>query len=105
MFNAVEAIGKEKKGAILVRAYVAGRDQLPSKELFNISIKDNGPGIDENFKAKMFQPFQTTKEEGTGLGLYTCYGLLNYLGGNIDINSSGQGTEVVVALPFSFDEE
>ncbi|MCP4158053.1 MAG: hypothetical protein GY757_60665 [bacterium] len=105
LFNAVEAIGKEKKGAILVRAYVSGRDQLPSKELFNISIKDNGPGIDENFKARMFQPFQTTKEEGTGLGLYTCYGLLNSLGGTINVNSSKQGTEVIVALPYSFDEE
>ena len=104
LFNAVEAIDKEE-GEIVISTYVTGRDQLPSKELFNISIKDNGPGIDESFKENLFQPFQTTKEEGTGLGLYTCYGLMKSLGGAIKINSSSRGTEVVLSLPYSFDDE
>jgi signal transduction histidine kinase len=104
VFNAVEAIGK-KEGTIVISTYVSGRDTLPSREMFNISIKDNGPGIEESFKEKLFQPFQTTKEEGTGLGLYTCYGLLKSLGGSIKINSSGAGTEVILSLPYSFDEE
>ena len=104
LFNAVDAIGK-KKGKITVDTYVSGRDQLPERELFNISIKDTGPGISEEFKEKLFQPFQTTKEEGTGLGLYTCYGLMKSLGGEIDIHSSGRGTEVVLSLPYSYDEE
>jgi len=104
LFNAVDAIGK-KKGDITVRTYITGRDQLPENELFNISIKDTGPGIKKNFKEKLFQPFQTTKEDGTGLGLYTCYGLMKSLGGDIDINSSSRGTEVVLSLPFSFEED
>lgn len=104
VFNAVEAIGK-KEGTIIISTYVSGRDTLPSREMFNISIKDNGPGIEESFKEKLFQPFQTTKEEGTGLGLYTCYGLMKSLGGSIKINSPGAGTEVVLSLPYSFDEE
>ncbi|HLP44453.1 MAG TPA: HAMP domain-containing sensor histidine kinase [Candidatus Kapabacteria bacterium] len=106
LFNALDAIGKERTGEIVINIYVSGRDQLPSKELFNISIKDNGPGIDEYFKEKLFQPFQTTKEEGTGLGLYTCYGLMKSLGGNIKIESSpGSGTEVILSLPYSFEDE
>jgi two-component system sensor histidine kinase AtoS len=104
LFNAIEAIGK-KEGEIVIYTYVSGRDQMPSREMFNISIKDNGPGIDESFKERLFQPFQTTKEEGTGLGLYTCYGLMKSLGGNIKINSTGRGTEVILSLPYSFDDE
>ncbi len=104
LFNAAEAIGK-KEGEIVISTYVSGRDKLPSREMFNISIKDNGPGIDESFKEKLFQPFQTTKEEGTGLGLYTCYGLMKSLGGGIRISSPGAGTEVILSLPYSFDDE
>jgi len=104
LFNAVEAIEK-KEGEITVATFISGRDQMPSKELINISIKDNGPGIDESFKPKLFQPFNSTKEEGTGLGLYTCYGLMKSLGGTINIHSDKRGTEVILALPYSFDEE
>lgn len=104
LFNGIEAIGK-KEGEIVIHTHVSGRDQLPSEELFNISIKDNGPGIEQSFREKLFQPFQTTKEEGTGMGLYICYGLMKSLGGSININSDERGTEVVISLPFSFDDE
>jgi signal transduction histidine kinase len=105
LFNAIEAIDREE-GEIIIRTYISGRHQLPSQELFNISVKDNGPGIDESFKEKLFQPFQTTKEEGTGLGLYTCYGLMKSLGGSIRINSTkDKGTDVILSLPYSFDDE
>lgn len=104
IFNAVEAIG-QKEGEILIQTYVSGRDRLPSRERFNISVKDTGPGIDDAFKEKLFQPFQTTKEEGTGLGLYTCYGLMKSLGGGIDIAGSDRGTEVILSLPYSFDDD
>ena len=57
------------------------------------------------FLASPNQPFQTTKEEGTGLGLYTCYGLMKSLGGEIKINSSDAGTEVFLSLPYSLDDE
>jgi signal transduction histidine kinase len=104
LFNASDAIGNEP-GEISISTFVSGRDQLPEKELYNIAIKDTGPGIEDSFKEKLFQPFQTTKEEGTGLGLYTCYGLMKSLGGDIRINSSRKGTEVTLSLPFSFEED
>ncbi len=104
LFNALEALGK-REGEIVIHTYVSGRDQLPSEELFNISIKDNGPGIETSFKEKLFQPFQTTKEEGTGLGLYTCYGLMKSLDGSININSDERGTAVILSLPYSTEDE
>jgi len=103
IFNAVEAIGK-KTGQIIIHTYISGRDQLPSREMYNISIKDSGPGIPDSFKEKLFQPFQSTKEEGTGLGLYTCMGLMKSMGGTITINSSNQGTETIISFPYSFDD-
>ncbi|MCP5103310.1 MAG: hypothetical protein GY950_08025 [bacterium] len=104
LFNAAEAIGT-KAGEITIFTNVSGRDRLPSKEMFNIAVKDNGPGIPDDFKEKLFQPFQTTKEEGTGLGLYTCYGLMKSLGGGIKISSNTNGTEVILSLPYSFDDD
>jgi signal transduction histidine kinase len=104
LFNAVEAVDKET-GKITIRTFVSGRDQLPSKEMFNIAVIDNGPGIPKEFKEKLFQPFQTTKEEGTGLGLYTCYGLMKSLGGGVNIDSSKTGTQVTLSLPYIFDDE
>jgi signal transduction histidine kinase len=104
LFNALEAIG-DNPGEIIISTEVTGRDQLPSRELFLISVIDTGPGIDESFRDKLFHPFQTTKEEGTGLGLYTCYGLMKSLGGTINIDSDSRGTEVILSLPYSFDNE
>lgn len=104
LFNALEAIGK-KEGEICIATSVSGQDQFPSRELFHVSVKDTGPGIPREFMEKLFQPFQTTKEEGTGLGLYTCYGLMKSLGGDIKINSDQRGAEVILSLPYSFDEE
>ncbi len=104
IFNAAEAIGPNP-GQIHIHTYASGHDQLPSKEMYNISIKDSGPGIDEAFKEKLFQPFQSTKEDGTGLGLYTCLGLMKSMGGTITITSSSQGTEAIISLPYSFEED
>lgn len=104
LFNALDALGKET-GEITVSGFITGRDQVPENEFFNVSVSDTGPGIEESFKEKLFQPFQTTKEEGTGLGLYTCYGLMKSLGGDITINSSSRGTEVILSLPYSFEED
>ena len=102
--NALDAL-EGRAGDILIRTFLTGKNRLPSREMYNISIKDNGPGIPESFRNRLFQPFQTTKEDGTGLGLYISYGLMKSLGGDIRINSSSQGTEVVLSLPYYCDED
>jgi len=66
-----------------------------------ISVKDNGNGIPESIKEKIFQPFFTTKPtgQGTGLGLSLSYDTVKAQGGEIKINSKeGEGTEFIIQL-------
>lgn len=66
-----------------------------------ISIKDNGYGIDESELENIFNPFYTTKKNGTGLGLSTVYKTIKKHNGKIKINSElGNGTEFIILLPY-----
>lgn len=67
-----------------------------------ITVKDNGCGINEEDQKKIFSPFFTTKPigKGTGLGLSVCYGIIESMGGIMDFKSSeGNGTTFVLTLP------
>ena len=68
-----------------------------------IRIIDNGPGIPDNIREKIFQPFFTTKPagQGTGLGLSMSYDIITKgHGGSIEINSqAGEGSEFIILLP------
>ncbi len=65
-----------------------------------ISITDNGVGIPDEILPKIFEPFFTSKEEGNGLGLATCYYLIKKHGGHIDVFSAqGAGTSFNIYLP------
>ncbi|HEX6892477.1 MAG TPA: ATP-binding protein, partial [Chryseolinea sp.] len=67
-----------------------------------ISIRDNGPGIPESLKEKIFQPFFTTKPtgQGTGLGLSLSYDIIKAHGGTLEVNSKeGEGAEFIIQLP------
>ncbi len=67
-----------------------------------ISISDNGPGIPDSIKDKIFQPFFTTKPtgQGTGLGLSLAYDIIKAHGGKIQVNSDfDQGSTFIIQLP------
>ncbi|MCB0602047.1 MAG: GHKL domain-containing protein, partial [Saprospiraceae bacterium] len=67
-----------------------------------IRITDNGPGIPDNIKDKIFQPFFTTKPtgQGTGLGLSLAYDIVKAHGGMITVESHpGEGSVFVLQLP------
>ena len=69
-----------------------------------VRIRDNGDGIPDEVKEKMFQPFYTTKPtgEGTGLGLAMCSDIIRQHGGSIDVASEpGEYTEMVVTIPLA----
>ena len=65
-----------------------------------ITVKDNGKGMEESIKAKIFQPFYTGRKEGTGLGLAISYRIIKEIhGGDIIVESTaGKGTEVKILL-------
>ncbi|HRP43293.1 MAG TPA: ATP-binding protein [Ginsengibacter sp.] len=67
-----------------------------------ISVRDNGNGIPEKIKDKIFQPFFTTKptEQGTGLGLSLSYDIVKAHGGEMKVESmESKGTEFIVQIP------
>jgi PAS domain S-box-containing protein len=67
-----------------------------------LTVADDGGGIDEMSRGRVFEPFYTTKEtgEGTGLGLAICHGIVQQHDGGIQIESEvGEGTRVTVMLP------
>jgi len=64
-----------------------------------IRISDTGKGIDSKIKARLFQPFVTNKKKGTGLGLAVSYKLVQDHNGDIQVESSEQGTTMTVVLP------
>ncbi len=67
-----------------------------------LRVKDNGVGMSEDVRSRVFEPFLTTKEvgKGTGLGLFTCYGIVNQCGGYVEVDSIvGHGTTFTIYLP------
>jgi len=75
--------------------------QLPREGKYVvISVKDNGIGIPEKYLEKIFDPYFTTKEKGSGLGLATSYSIIKNHGGEIIVISElGKGTTFFIYLP------
>ncbi|NQZ05800.1 MAG: response regulator [Algicola sp.] len=89
----------DKKGEIVVGCRLVNKEIADSIE---ITIKDNGCGMTEQTKTKLFEPFYTTKEvgDGTGLGLSISFGIVQKHNGEISAKSElGVGTTFVVRLP------
>jgi len=80
-------------------------DTLPlikEKKYIKISIKDQGTGIRKNHLRKIFDPYFTTKQKGSGLGLATTYSIIKKHGGHITVESKlGVGTTFFIYLPAS----
>jgi signal transduction histidine kinase len=71
-----------------------------------ILVEDNGPGISEQDKMKVFVPFFTTKSEGLGMGLSICRSILDSLGGRISFDNRPEGGSVFrVELPLAVARE
>jgi len=79
------------------------RLKSPSGDLgAEIRVQDNGPGIPDSIKDKIFQPFFTTKPtgQGTGLGLSLSYDIIKAHGGEFKVETKeGEGTEFIIILP------
>jgi two-component system NtrC family sensor kinase len=91
--NAIEAV--KDGGAIVIEV------RCRSDEMIDFVITDDGPGMSREDLERIFEPFFTTKKKhGTGLGLSITYGIVQKLGGRIDVKSKpGSGTTFTVTLP------
>jgi signal transduction histidine kinase len=92
--NAIDAM--EGRGALTLRAR---RD--PSADGVVVEVCDSGPGVSDEVRQRLFEPFYTTKPpgKGTGLGLHISHSVVARHGGRIDVRSSSKGTCFVVTLP------
>jgi two-component system, NtrC family, nitrogen regulation sensor histidine kinase GlnL len=102
--NAAEA--SPEGGRVRVRTQIAGpwqeREQLPdpTRTYFRIDVEDEGPGVPEADRARLFTPFFTTKRSGTGLGLAISYQIVRAHEGLLRYRpASGQGSVFTVLLP------
>jgi len=97
--NARDAIVKKNgTGKIHIAAEQRGK-------MATVSISDNGGGIPAEALSKIFDPYFTTHESGTGLGLYLAKTIMDHMGGTIAIRNRGDGAEVLLALPLEENEQ
>ncbi len=95
VLNATQAM---KEGGVL--SITTKSMQHHNKEVVEIKITDTGPGIEEKDLKKVFEPFFTNKDKGTGLGLTIVGRIVDGYSGRIEIKSSmNQGTNCTVWLP------
>lgn len=106
VLNAADAImdhakreGLEPRGEPLGRITI--RAQRGEGPTVRVVVEDDGPGVPDAIRDRLFEPFVTTKEvgKGTGLGLAVCRGLVESAGGRIELDPEHAGGAFVIDLP------
>ena len=91
--NAIQAIPEDRQGSVSVSLQLADNKAL-------IAVRDNGTGIPEEMREKVFYPKFTTKSSGSGLGLAMCRDIITASNGRIFFETRpGEGTDFFVELP------
>jgi len=109
--NAAEVVPEEGGEIVISTAYQHGvrlqapGSQMPMQLPLVVGVQDNGPGIPDDLRRHIFDPFVTTKPGGTGLGLPLVAKLVGDHGGVIDLDSRPRRTIFRIMLPISHEEE
>lgn len=95
ILNSVEAISND--GVINIETLNTNKGYVL------VSISDTGCGMSQDFiRNNLFQPFQTTKSKGLGIGLYQCKAIIDAHNGTIDVQSQpGSGSTFTIKLPLA----
>ncbi|MFA6384502.1 MAG: ATP-binding protein [Candidatus Omnitrophota bacterium] len=94
--NAREAMPKAGTISVIVTS---------ANDCLTIEIRDTGSGMAPQVKKRIYEPFFTTKDRGTGLGLSVCYGIIKSYGGSLEFVSEQQsGTSVFIKLPIAREQ-
>jgi two-component system sensor kinase FixL len=90
MRNAIEAMaGSARRELVVVSRPSSG-------DLVEVSVSDTGPGLEEKVRARLFQPFFTTKASGMGVGLSICRTIIDAHGGTIRADANPEGGAVFI---------
>ncbi len=101
IINSIEAIEGEGQVAINIRR-VENDDEAETAEEAVIEVSDNGRGISEEDLARIFHPFFTTTNGGTGLGLPAVRRIARAHGGRVEVKSTlGEGSTFAIHLPLN----
>ncbi len=98
--NAISAISKKFDDD---ESRIKGRISIKSKienDRYILMFTDDGTGMDESTAARVFEPYFTTKSNGTGLGMAMSYKIIKEFSGDITVSSAlGEGTKFTISLP------
>ena len=95
--NALEALEGQDNAEVVLKTRLLRKKK---RQYIRITVRDNGPGLPEDDREKIFEPYVTTKSKGTGLGLAIVKKLVEEHGGEVGIESEvDQGTSVRILLP------
>ncbi|MCH8305711.1 MAG: PAS domain-containing protein [Candidatus Marinimicrobia bacterium] len=107
--NAIDAMQVNEGGILEIEVNVVdGGSSEKNAGCVQVKFTDNGPGIPEEIRETIFEPFYTTKKEGegTGLGLFITHGIVEKHGGLISVeNAAEKGTTFVINLPYKGERE
>lgn len=95
---------------VLLNVFVNGMESMPeggtlsirvvqSEKKLTIRIADTGPGISESVQKRIFDPYFTTKSNGTGMGLALCDKIIRQHDGTIELSTSARGTSFEIIIP------
>ena len=94
--NAVDAMSASGDSLAINAELNTSSADLPMVE---ITVSDNGPGIPDDMKERIFEPFVSTSQKGTGLGLAITKEIVTAHKGSIKVNSFPGGTNFIVSIP------
>ncbi|MUG92716.1 hypothetical protein F7734_09730 [Scytonema sp. UIC 10036] len=107
MINALDEVNVSRTSEAIKEnpSQITIRTEIKDSQWISIAIIDNGLGMTQQVKNRIFYPFFTTKPvgKGTGLGMAISYPIIEKHGGKLECFSTiGKGTEFIILLPIKF---